>query len=256
MTSKRANRRRSHPVFKAIAASERRELLRLLLVRDGRVSEKACVAHLAATQPQPTAEKAGGDRRSIQIDLTHNHLPLLEDAGLIRWNRDEATVATASHPAFDDPRFQPLLDLEGDGLDTVLLNLANERRRILITILRDERNQMSRTALAEELLRRETGGRDPEPDAVGNVVVSLHHAHLPTLADAKLAEYDPESGSVRYRRHPVLEDLFTIIYEPDKYLAESYDGFFEGWKEAYTNLKGEADMKPEWPHGWRNPSYE
>lgn len=256
MTSGRAGRRPRHRVFAALAASSRREVLRFLLVQDSPVTERKLAAHLAAIGQPPEPWEPSADRHPIHTALIHRHLPTLEDADLISWDRDAATVNTASHPAFDDPRFRLLLEAEADDLDAALSNLAIERRRILLTVLRDTQMSITQGDLTRELLRSNETDLEPGSDTVDDVLVSLSHNHLPALDDAGLIEYDWETGRAAYTGHPAVEEVFTIIYEPDKRLVESYDGFFEGLEAAYNKLIQETDTKVGWPHAWReDPSH-
>lgn len=260
MASRRGNHQTSHPVFKALAASSRREILRLLLARDEPVTEHDLVSHLVAIERgvAPTESIAG--RHTIHVDLVHAELPALVDAGLIVRDRDNATVDTTTHPAFDDSRFQLLLEAELKGLDAALRTVANERRRVILTVLRDASTSLTRRELASRLLRSAETDLEPDTNAVEDVTTALYHVHLPVIDDAGLIEYDPETGRTTYTGHPALEEVFAMIYEPDKRLADSCDGFFGGLEAAYKELRqgtkqgtgGEAT----WPHFWRDPSHD
>jgi len=252
MHTGRANQISRHPVFEAISTSVRRELLRFLLVRDDPVTEERFVGHLAGTDRYPMAEGAVAERQTIHTDLVHTQLPVLADAGLITWDRDATAVETAPHPAFDDPRFRLLLDAEADDLDAALSSLAIDQRRALLTILRDAQVSITQTDLAREFLRSDETEFEPDQNAVDDVLASLHHVHLPALGDAGLVEYDRKASRVAYTGHPAVEEIFTIIYEPDTCLADSYDGFFKGLKAGIDKLKQETDTEAEWPDAWRN----
>jgi hypothetical protein len=56
---------------------------------------------------------ADEDLETLKIHMTHSHLPKLEDAGFIEWNRD--TNAVRKGPRFDEIR--PLLELMRDHAD-------------------------------------------------------------------------------------------------------------------------------------------
>lgn len=90
---------RSEPIdtkLEMVSDSQRRELLLSLQDRS----------------PQDTGVHSGsvsmadGGRKS-QVEMHHRHLPKLEEAGLVTWNRDAGRVSRG--PAFDDVR--PLLAL-------------------------------------------------------------------------------------------------------------------------------------------------
>lgn len=245
-----------NPVFEGIAAPYRREILDVLLDADRPVTEQELATHLATAGRRPSGtDLAPAEVGTIRTEVTGLHLPKLEDAGLVAWNGDDATVETTSHPALDDPRLGLLLDAGGEGLDEVLSRLANERQRIVLTALRDARTPMSETALGRELVRRERGETDPDPGAVDVALASLSYAHLPKLADVDLVDYDPEAGRVAYRDHPTLEEVFTIVYEPETCLVDAYDGFLEGLEAAYRRLGRTASEEADWPHFWRDTQY-
>ncbi len=52
----------------------------------------------------------------------------------------------------------------------------------------------------------ETSSDDVPDDYRRRVEASLHHMHLPKLADANIIDYDPRSESIRYWGQPVLEE--------------------------------------------------
>lgn len=72
--------------------------------------------------------------------------------------------------------------------------LADERRRTVLVVL-EERGSISRRGLASAVAEREVPG-EPKPDAVEEVLIALHHVHLPRLAAAGLLEYDSETERV------------------------------------------------------------
>lgn len=69
--------------------------------------------------------------------------------------------------------------------------LRNECRRRALRILADSQATLTRTELARKLAR--TGYR---PGSVEEIEVSLHHVHLPTLADAGAIRYDAERDEI------------------------------------------------------------
>jgi hypothetical protein len=68
----------------------------LLLLKQGAVETQADVMI-----------RSGNDREEVEILLTHDHLPRLDDAGYIKWDRD--TGAISKGPRFDE--VEPLLTL-------------------------------------------------------------------------------------------------------------------------------------------------
>lgn len=254
MSFRRGNSQPPNRVFQALAASSRREILAILLDRSTPASEQDIAAHVRAINQSETQKPATAGANSTHTELIHTHLPALEDAGLIQWHRDDATVDLAPHPAFDDPRFRLLLEVEADGLDVALANLAFDRRRIVLTTLRDAPESVTQKDLARELLRSNDIDRESCSNAVDNELVLLCHFHLPALSDADLIEYDPDTARATYTDHPALEEVFTIIYESDDRLLDSCNGFIEGMNAAFNELTRGTGTEAEWPHFWRDPS--
>lgn len=241
-------------VFDGISQGVRREVLRFLMARESPVTLPELASHVAtADQRRARAEGAAMDKEQVQTALVHTHLPELNDIGLITWNRDEGTVETATHPAIDDPRLRLLLDADVEGLDEVLSNVSAERRRIILSVLRDCGSPMSRTALSEEIYRRETNSTEPDPESVNEIIASLYHAHLPALANAGLIDYDFDTGKAMYTGHPAVEEVFTIIHTPSERLVKRYDQFLGGLGEAYQNRSRESTEEAAWPHFWEEP---
>lgn len=69
--------------------------------------------------------------------------------------------------------------------------LADARRRAAIRSLADRDVPLELSALAEDVVDR--SGEAVEPT---DVAVSLHHVHLPKLAECGVVEYDSESNRV------------------------------------------------------------
>lgn len=75
-----------------------RLMITLLLLRDGQKSESDL---LLRGEPES---------REVEDDLVENHLPKLEEAGYIEWDRESGTISKG--PRFDE--IEPILELMGD----------------------------------------------------------------------------------------------------------------------------------------------
>ncbi|RDI72213.1 DUF7344 domain-containing protein [Halopelagius longus] len=221
MNSKRGTRHADSRTrtLQCIADGRRRAALRILLDAEERLPVREVASRLA------DAERGVPDAAAAETGLVHVHLPALSDAGLVEWDRDDECVETATHPVLDDPRFRELLETDGDGADEALSALSDERRRLALAVLRDDGTTVSRSALAGEVLRREAGDADTNPDAddVRRVEFRLHHVHLPKLDDADFVAYDPERGRVSYADHPALETVFAAVHEAGVDPADGFD---------------------------------
>ena len=68
--------------------------------------------------------------------------------------------------------------------------LAVRRRRIVLSVLAEREPPIDVGTLGQAVAERERSA--PDEQTVHHVRMSLHHAHLPKLADAGLVEYDWE----------------------------------------------------------------
>lgn len=79
-------------VFDVLSRSARRRVLRILVERAPRDRGEVTLASIVAE-----AE----DVESARVELTHVHLPKLDDAGIVEWDREAGTVARG-------PTFEPV----------------------------------------------------------------------------------------------------------------------------------------------------
>jgi len=73
--------------------------------------------------------------------------------------------------------------------------MASERRRTALSVLADATLPIDARTVARRVADREATG-DVTTDHIEKIHVSLHHIHLPALADVGLAAYDAERGIV------------------------------------------------------------
>lgn len=84
--------------------------------------------------------------------------------------------------------------------------LANERCRLALDALAAHPNPLSVTELAEAVVCR--AGHAADANDADEVAVSLHHAHLPRLAEAGAISYDPAEQRIEPDRE-VVDELST-----------------------------------------------
>lgn len=73
-------------LYEALGSESRRTVLRYLYENGGRSGRDELVRAVAARE-------FDGDERRVASSLYHVHLPKLEDFGLVKFNRDDETVA-------------------------------------------------------------------------------------------------------------------------------------------------------------------
>jgi hypothetical protein len=114
-------------------------------------------------------------------------------------------------------------ETRADAVDTALDLLANQRRRAVLEYLTEAGGTATLTELAVEIATRETRA---EPNAISDhadvsprnrraVRISLHHTHIPKLADADVIDYETETETVTLRdRGRALLDQRDAVSEP------------------------------------------
>lgn len=189
----------------AVKSSRRRRILQILADRVSPVDEEGLAIRLAAAEREASLQSVRDEEvQSLRADLRHHQLPMLEKVGLIARDGEAETVTTTDHPVFEARQTRQLIEAEDDAWDSVIDCLAAERRRIVLAVLEGRTEPMARADLAREVARRESAD-EPSDDVVKTVLVSLHHVHLPKLANAGLVEYNGTDEPVSYRGHPELE---------------------------------------------------
>ena len=84
-------------------------------------------------------------------------------------------------------------DLEAVEIHDVL---SNERRQIVIDMLREAEEAMSARDLSEGIAERETGESPPPRNIRQSAYVSLHQTHLPKLDELGIVDYDESEKTV------------------------------------------------------------
>lgn len=242
-----------NPTIRAIANPVQREILDVLLTWRS-LSTKILARHIVANR-QGTTSPDSATVTALYTELIHRYLPELETVGLLEWERETGTVETTTHPAFSDPRFELVLDIDMDGLDEALLGVSQKSGRIALTELRDAQT-LSRSDLATKILQKGDPS-DPDPQLLEKAVVSLHHVQLPRLAELDLITYDPDAGEASYggTATPALDTVFEVIYEPEKYMVRKYDGFLNGLRKSYLNVGPDMGEHADWPTFWSDPHH-
>lgn len=74
--------------------------------------------------------------------------------------------------------------------------LSSERRRILLNVLEERPAPMDLMELAWAISKRENGVDSELTADVEQVVITLHHNHLPVLSEAGIVEYRPATNKI------------------------------------------------------------
>lgn len=74
--------------------------------------------------------------------------------------------------------------------------LEADRRRYVLAVLSDRREPLDLTDLAVAVAQREPGVAEDDPDDVQALATTLHHIHLPKLAEAGIVDYEPDTNRI------------------------------------------------------------
>ncbi len=104
--------------------------------------------------------------------------------------------------------------------NTVLPAVANEHRRAILNAL----DNASERTLEYDVLVDRVADRVRDEDANlesaehrQRVRIALHHTHLPKLDDARIIDYEAETGRVRFVGGELERDLLTLIEPYEAY---------------------------------------
>jgi len=70
--------------------------------------------------------------------------------------------------------------------------LAHERRRVVLSVLEEKGTPIDLEELTESVIELEL-----ETETKRRVMLTLHHRHLPMMAERDVIEYDPETRQIR-----------------------------------------------------------
>ena len=94
------------------------------------------------------------------------------------------------------------------NLDEILRLLSNQYRRQTIRVLRKTPDE---EVGFNELIDHLVQGTKANGDQRDQIIIQLHHNHLPKLRKQELIDYDPEAELVRYRPNQQVEAVIDGI---------------------------------------------
>ncbi|SDC80973.1 transcriptional regulator [Natrinema hispanicum] len=130
----------------------------------------------------------GQARHDVRISLVHNHLPRLEDAGIIDWA--DTGIALVDEPPVRPTDLSIFLEAcEDENAEKLLETLVDPVRMRILSVLEANDRPLSLEQLATQLSAC-TGGPFCDGD---RAAIALHHSHLPAMADVGVISYDHDS---------------------------------------------------------------
>jgi DNA-binding transcriptional ArsR family regulator len=107
---------------------------------------------------------------------------------------------------------------EGEGpvsLDRILSAVADEHRRAILDSLDSASDEtLEYGALVDHVADR-VGGEHADDEHRRRVRIALRHAHLPKLEEARMIEYEDETGHVRFVGGELVRDILTLVGSHD-----------------------------------------
>ncbi len=115
-----------------------------------------------------------------------------------------------------------------DELEAVDIHdvLSNERRQMVLTLLREDDDEMTARELSERIAELETEETPAPRNIRQSAYVSLHQTHLPKLDELGIIEYDQSSKSVRL--HDRADEVSVYMETVPKYGIS--------WSEYYLGM--------------------
>ncbi|UTF54376.1 DUF7344 domain-containing protein [Natronosalvus rutilus] len=170
--------------FNAITSRRRRRILAFVGERrEGGIDSvtlNELARELAAEElGKPAVSVTTNEFEERRTALVHVELPLLEDAGLLAWDREAGAVSLPDDLVLDGATIRKTTERNDTNWDAVFEALANERRRTALAVLDDASEPLSVAVLASEVAA-EVGASEAD------VRTTLTHQHLPALEAAGL----------------------------------------------------------------------
>jgi len=104
--------------------------------------------------------------------------------------------------------------------DTILSAVANEHRRATLNALDNASEKiLEYDALVDRVADR-VRNEDPRRESDEHqqrVRIALHHTHLPKLEEARIIDYEAETGHVRFVGGELEQDLLTLVEPYEAY---------------------------------------
>lgn len=171
--------------FKALASRRRRQILAIL--SEHRTTDPLPLEELVRSLVDGADVDADAMAKRCRIELVHCELPLLQEAGLLSWNREEGTITIPSELSFDVSLLELTTTRTDDTTDwdALFSALADGRRRLALSILAEADEPLPLETLTATVAERGTNGQDRAA-----LAVALRHQHLPLLEEAGVVTVD------------------------------------------------------------------
>lgn len=187
-------------VYDILKNPYRRSAIELLGKSDGEMHVEELSSKIAEMQQGPEVETRQTSKGAqIYAELYETHLPKLEQAGFIKFDKSRGVIRVQEKFTDFRPYLQQDQNLKEVGNRAILYDLLkNRRRRYVIQILLEEDRPVQLSELAEQVASLENGIPIEELPAKERkrVYTALYQSHLRKMDDAGVLNFDPKSGIV------------------------------------------------------------
>jgi len=179
--------------YEELSSATSRHLVSLLADQPNPLSP-AALAVVRAVEDHSGTPAAVSPRaiRRHRIDLVHDQLPRLAASGLIEYDGDTAAATDEGVAAVRTLEAAIPADVDGEEL---LAAMKHDRRRTVVSVLArtpHERVTLTGLAVVVASVEQDEDLTRIDQSTLEEVQTTLHHIHLPKLAEAGFVEYDAE----------------------------------------------------------------
>ena len=103
--------------------------------------------------------------------------------------------------------------------------LSNERRQMILTLLREENGALTARELSERIAELETGESPPPRNIRQSAYVSLHQTHLPKLDELGIVSYNESTKAVELNERA---DQVSVYMETVPKYGISWSEYYMG----------------------------
>lgn len=221
----------------SILRNQRRRIALLYMADNSRETTVGELAEeIAAEENDVTkSEVTSSQRKPVYIGLYQTHLPKLEEAALIHYNKDKGCVNLTDHGEeiiktlkLFTKRFEPRLSSDlRRSRDDLFSGIRNIRRRYVLHYLKDVTHKTCDTTdLANQIAAWE---QNCSSDAVTSddrqrVYRSLSETHLEVLNDIGLIDWDEATGTVELTNDgDIIGDWISLVEGKEDFpLSDNY----------------------------------
>ncbi|MFP9192182.1 DUF7344 domain-containing protein [Natronosalvus vescus] len=188
--------RHQRTIYQALSHHRRRQILDVVVTCNHSITDTELAERVL--------EGCSSTDDSIQrllVDLRHVHLPILDDVGLLEWERANNTLTLTEQ--LSESTLTSLLEAADALGDEQLALVTHSRRRRVLSTTRERSSPVSISELVDDLLEAEHDGSEAAntPARRRELRLSLAHTHLPRLDDADFLAFDPADDTVTFDGH-------------------------------------------------------